>query len=173
MQVGQVIPKKETLGEVLNGDRLTNTIYELRFREDEVEQVMCNKKLKRDDITKFRDAIMNDFQMYYDDLPFWGFIGKMEDESWTGDGKGSKYYLFKHVHFDALYNGDHVIKIRAFSDPNHVVDITDETEIIIKFTYLIKWNTTSREYKNRMNKYSRAPVHAEIVVALDFLRGVR
>ncbi|PWA54984.1 Nonaspanin (TM9SF) [Artemisia annua] len=153
---GQVIPKKETLREVLNGDRLTNTIYELRFHEDEVEQVLCNKKLKRDDITKFRDAIMNDFyfQMYYDDLPFWGFIGKMEDESWKGDGKGSKYYLFKHVHFDALYNGDQVIEIRAFSDPNHVVDITNETEIIIKFTYSIKWNATSREYKNRMNKYS-------------------
>nr|GEZ18893.1 nonaspanin [Tanacetum cinerariifolium] len=83
--VGQVIPKKETLVEVLNGVRLTNNVYELRFREDKVEQVLCNKKLKIDDIKKFRDAIMNFFyfQMYYDDLPFRGFIGKMEDESWT------------------------------------------------------------------------------------------
>ncbi|GKA21884.1 transmembrane 9 superfamily member 5 [Tanacetum coccineum] len=80
----------------------------------------------------------------------------MEDESWTGDGKGSKYYRFKHVHFDALYNGDQVIEIRAFCDPNHVVDITDVTEINVEFTYSIKWNATSREYKNRMNKYSRA-----------------
>ncbi|GJT05137.1 reverse transcriptase domain-containing protein [Tanacetum coccineum] len=59
--IGQVIPKKEKLREVLNGDRLTNTVYELRFREDEVEQVLCNKTLKIDDITKFRDAVMNDF----------------------------------------------------------------------------------------------------------------
>ncbi|KAF5823277.1 putative nonaspanin (TM9SF) [Helianthus annuus] len=67
----QVIPKKETLGEVLNGDRLTNTLYNLNFRDDKVDQLLCYKKLKPDEITKFIAAINADyyFQMYYDDLP--------------------------------------------------------------------------------------------------------
>lgn len=137
---------------------MSNTLYNFKFCEDKVDQFLCNKKLKKDEITKFKNAISNDFyfQMYYDDLPFWGFIGKMEDESYTSDGLGPTYYIFKHVHFDALYNGDQVIEIRAFSDPNHAVDITEKTEIDIKFTYSISWNSTSIEYKNRMNKYSRA-----------------
>ncbi|KAI7727155.1 hypothetical protein M8C21_029990 [Ambrosia artemisiifolia] len=154
----QVIPKKETLGEVLNGDRLTNTLYNLNFRKDKANRLLCDKKLKLDEITKFKTAINADyyFQMYYDDLPLWGFIGRMEDNSWAGDGSGPTYYLFKHVQFDALYNGDQVIEIRAFSDPNHAVDITDKTEIDVTFSYSINWNSTTSEYKNRMNKYSKA-----------------
>nr|XP_043610594.1 transmembrane 9 superfamily member 5-like [Erigeron canadensis] len=154
----QVIPKKETLGEVFNGDRMTNTLYNLKFRKNKVDQVLCDKKLTRDDITKLKNAIDNDyyFQMYYDELPLWGFIGKVEDESFTGDGLGPTYILFKHVQFDALYNSDQIIEIRAFSDPNYVVDISDKTEVDITFTYSIYWNATSSEYKNRMNKYSRA-----------------
>ncbi|KAI3511901.1 hypothetical protein L1887_19061 [Cichorium endivia] len=156
----QLIPKKETLGEVLNGDRLTNTLYTLNFRQDKFDQILCEKKLQKDDITKFTNAISNEFyfQMYYDNLPLWGFTGKTEDESWiTGGTKnGPKYYLFNHVQFDALYNDDQVIEIRAFSDPNYSVDITDKTEIDIKFTYSISWNSTSIDYNNRMNKYSKA-----------------
>ncbi|XP_076911675.1 transmembrane 9 superfamily member 5-like [Bidens hawaiensis] len=154
----KVIPKKETLGEVLNGDRLTNTLYNLNFREDKVDQLLCNKNLKLDEITKFKTAISAEyyFQMYYDNLPLWGFIGKMEDNNWAGDGSGPTYYLFKHVQFDALYNGDQVIEIRAFSDPNHAVDITDKTEIDVTFTYSINWNSTTSEYNSRMNKYSKA-----------------
>ncbi|KAL4560782.1 hypothetical protein LXL04_032936 [Taraxacum kok-saghyz] len=152
----QLIPKKETLGEVLNGDRFTNTLYTLNFREDKIDKLLCEKKLKRADIIRFINAISNEFyfQMYYDNLPLWGFTGKTEDESWTGGGP--KYYVFTHVQFDALYNDDQVIEILAFSDPNHAVDITDKTEIDIRFTYSISWNSTSIDYKNRMNKYSRA-----------------
>lgn len=162
-----MIPKKETLGEVLNGDRLTNTLYDFKFCKDRVDRILCHKNLKRDDIAKFRNAISNDFyfQMYYDNLPLWGFIGKTEDESFTGDGSGPTYYVFKHIQFDAFYNGDQVIEIRAFSDPNHAVDITDKTEIDIKFTYSINWNATSSEYNNRMNKYTRAsllPIQRQI-----------
>ncbi|KAI3738612.1 hypothetical protein L2E82_28649 [Cichorium intybus] len=156
----QLIPKKETLGEVLNGDRLTNTLYTLNFRQDKFDQILCEKKLQKDDITKFTNAISNEFyfQMYYDNLPLWGFTGKTEDESWAdfGSKKGPKYYVFNHVQFDALYNDDQVIEIRAFSDPNYSVDITDKTEIDIKFTYSISWNSTSIDYKTRMNKYSKA-----------------
>ncbi|KAI3780177.1 hypothetical protein L2E82_10148 [Cichorium intybus] len=156
----QLIPKKETLGEVLNGDRLTNTLYTLNFRQDKFDQILCEKKLQKDDITKFTNAISNEFyfQMYYDNLPLWGFTGKTEDESWiTGGTKNRpKYYVFNHVQFDALYNDDQVIEIRAFSDPNYSVDITDKTKIDIKFTYSISWNSTSIDYKSRMNKYSKA-----------------
>ena len=50
-------------------------------------------------------------QMFYDDLPIWGFIGKIEKILHPGDRTLFKYYLFTHIHFDILYNGDRVIEV--------------------------------------------------------------
>ncbi|PIN25419.1 Endosomal membrane protein, EMP70 [Handroanthus impetiginosus] len=154
----QILEKKLSLGEVLSGDWLANALYELEFAVNKTGVVLCQQKLKRGDVAKFRDAIKNDFyyQMYYDDLPLWAFIGKVEDESWTADGKGPKYFLFTHVQFDALYNGNQVIEIHAFGDPSHVVDFTDDVDVKVEFTYSVSWNETSIPYENRMDRYARA-----------------
>nr|XP_009592973.1 transmembrane 9 superfamily member 5 [Nicotiana tomentosiformis] len=166
-QPGEVLPKKESLGEVLNGDRLTNTLYQLKFGVDKDGVVLCQKKLNQNDVSKFRDAIIKDYyyQMYFDDLPFWGFVGKIEDEHWTLDGKGPKYFLFKHVQFDVLHNENQVIEIHAFSDPSHVVDITEDIDQSVTFTYSVLWNETSTLFNNRMARYSRAsgnPVNQQV-----------
>ncbi|KAM2384399.1 hypothetical protein ACFXTH_041841 [Malus domestica] len=87
--------------------------------------------------------------MYCDDLPVWGYIGKVEEE------KGTKYYLFTHLLFDVLYHGNQVIEIHAVCDPNHAVDIT-EIDIDVEFTYSVNWKATSTQFQNRMDKYSRA-----------------
>ncbi|XP_040994928.1 transmembrane 9 superfamily member 5-like isoform X2 [Juglans microcarpa x Juglans regia] len=78
-----VIQKKESFGEVLNGDRLTNALYELKFRENITGKTLCQKRLRVPEVAKFRDVVSEDFyfQMYFDDLPLWGFIGKVEEES--------------------------------------------------------------------------------------------
>lgn len=150
----------------MNGDRLTNALYELKFRQFKFEEILCEKRLTRDDVAKFRDAIRNDFyfQMYYDDLPLWGFIGKVE-ETWLLNKTGPRYSLFKHVQFDALYNEDQVIEIRAFSDPISAVDITKDVETQVTFTYSVFWNTTLARFENRMDKYSRfslLPEHLKV-----------
>lgn len=181
----KVLPKKESLSEVLNGDRLTNSLYVLKFKLDKTNAVLCQKKINQNDIAKFRNAIAMDyyFQMYYDDLPLWGFIGKVEDNSWSLDGKAPTYFLFKHIQFNALHNNNQVIEIQAFSDPNSAVDITDDVDLDITFTYSVFWNETSTPFKSRMNRYLRAsllPVHQKIhwfsclnsVVTVVFLFGL-
>lgn len=155
----QVTEKKEGFGEVLNGHRLANAPYGLEFAVNKTGIILCPRNLDKDDVTKFRNAIANDFyyQMYYDDLPLWAYIGKIEDESWSDDGKGKKrYFLFTHVQFDALYNGNQVIEIHAFSDPSHVVDVTEDVDIIVEFTYSIFWTQTNMPHDSRMERYSRA-----------------
>lgn len=57
------------------------------------------------------------FQMYYDDLPVWGFIGKMEKLFKPGGVTEFKYFLFTHIDFDVKYNDDHVIEINVSTDP--------------------------------------------------------
>ncbi|KAK9226484.1 hypothetical protein WN943_011532 [Citrus x changshan-huyou] len=63
--------KNEALGEVLNGDRLVSAPYKLNFRDDKESAVVCRKKLSKEEVVQFRNAVEKDyyFQMYYDDLP--------------------------------------------------------------------------------------------------------
>lgn len=126
--------------------------------EQKTGATLCSKKLNGYEVAKLKNAVFNDFyfQMYYDDLPLWGYVGKIEEDSWSLGEKRSKYFLFTHLQFDALYNGNQVIEIRALSDPNHVVDITKEIDINVKFTYSVFWNETEDQFETRMDKYSRA-----------------
>ena len=161
-----VTEKREALGEVLNGDRLVSAPYELNFRVDKQGETLCKKKLSKEDVSKLRDAVSKDyyFQMYYDDLPVWGFVGKVDRENKL-DPSDFKYLLFKHIHFDILYNDDRVIEISVQSDPNSAVDITEDRDIVVEFSYSVKWKETEIPFEKRMEKYSKSssmPHHLEI-----------
>jgi transmembrane 9 superfamily protein 1 len=64
------------------------------------------------------------FQMYYDDLPVWGFIGKVQkDIDEHGDSHFSQY-LFNHIEFKIKYNEDKVIEIDVSTNTDMNVNIT-------------------------------------------------
>ncbi len=52
-------------------------------------------------------------QMFFDDLPIWGFIGKVEKLLRPGEKPELRFYLFTHIHFDIHYNEDRVIEARG------------------------------------------------------------
>ncbi|EEF40534.1 transporter, putative [Ricinus communis] len=122
--------KKEALGEVLNGDRLVSAPYQLNFRDEKSSEGVCRKKLSKEDVAHFRSAIDKDyyFQMYYDDLPIWGFIGKVDKDGKT-DPSEYKYFLYKHIQFDVLYNKDRVIEVSVRMDPQALLDLTEDKEV--------------------------------------------
>ncbi|CAL5430355.1 unnamed protein product [Camellia sinensis] len=158
--------KKEALGEVLNGDRLVSAPYTLDFLVDKDSEVVCRKRLTKEEVSQFRTAVLKDyyFQMYYDDLPIWGFMGKVDREG-RSDPNDYKYFLFKHIHFDILYNKDRVIEVNARMDPHSVVDLTEDKEVDVEFTYTVKWKETNIPFENRMEKFSQTsslPHHLEI-----------
>nr|ABK25212.1 unknown [Picea sitchensis] len=158
----KVTEKREDLGEVLNGDRMVDARYKLHFQDDKNSELLCRKKLTKDDLEKFREAVKKDyyFQMYYDDLPIWGFIGKTDRET-----NADPFLLYKHLHFEILYNNDRVIEITVRTDPNFTVDITEDKEIEVDFTYSVKWVETQTPFERRMDKYSKSsslPQHLEI-----------
>ncbi|KIY94368.1 Putative phagocytic receptor 1b [Monoraphidium neglectum] len=68
------------MGEVVDANRMASTPYDLAFRVERTNQRVCKKELSKEDAQKFRDAVRDDwyFQMYFDDLPVWGFVGKVE-----------------------------------------------------------------------------------------------
>ncbi|KAL4344836.1 hypothetical protein AHAS_Ahas11G0218200 [Arachis hypogaea] len=53
----------------------------------------CAKNGYVDEVASFNEAINCDyyFQFYLDDLLFWGFIGKLEEDCWSPAKGGTKY----------------------------------------------------------------------------------
>ncbi|XP_073118685.1 transmembrane 9 superfamily member 3-like [Henckelia pumila] len=153
--------KSEALGEVLNGDRLVSAPYKLDFLADKEPEIICKRKLSKKQVAEFRSAVAKEyyFQMYYDDLPLWGFIGKI-DKDGKADPDDHKYYLFKHLHFEISYNKDRVIEINARADSNALVDLTEDREVDVDFMYSVKWKETEVTFENRMEKYSSSSTHS-------------
>ncbi|KAE8705426.1 Transmembrane 9 superfamily member 2 [Hibiscus syriacus] len=83
------------------------------------------------------------FQMYHDDLPIWGFIGKVDKKGKT----------------------DPIIEISASMDPHSLLDLTEDKEVEAEFMYSVKWKETDIPFEKRMDKYSMSsslPHHLEI-----------
>jgi len=53
--------KPEGLGEVLEGDRLVNTPYDIKFRVDKENELLCSRELTAKDLQKFRKAVKKDY----------------------------------------------------------------------------------------------------------------
>lgn len=143
-----------TLGEVVDGNRMVATQYELSFMSNRDKTTLCKRQLSKDDLKSFRKAVSKDyyFQFLFDDLPVWGYIGKVEDSG----GKGQKLFLFTHFHFEVAYNEDRVIEINVSTDPTLVVDISDGiNEATVEFTYSVSWKTTDVKFARRMDKYRK------------------
>mmetsp|Transcript_13838 Transcript_13838/g.29854 ORF Transcript_13838/g.29854 Transcript_13838/m.29854 type:complete len:608 (+) Transcript_13838:164-1987(+) len=155
------------LGEVVDANRMASTPYLLNFKADRKDELVCEKALTNDELAKFREAVQEDwyFQMYYDDLPVWGFIGKMEKIIKQGISE-MRYFLFTHIDFDIKYNDDKVIEINVSTDPQQAVDISDGTSNVkAKFTYSVRWTAVTTPYEKRLQRYERFPlnpVHLEI-----------
>ncbi|CAA7403837.1 unnamed protein product [Spirodela intermedia] len=132
---GPVTEKRETLGEVLNGDRLVDAPYELRFRKDLQSKTICSRKLTKEEVAILRDAVEKEY-LKYDHPPEF------------------KYLLYTHIHFDVLYKGDQVIEINIQRDPEFSVDITEDKEMDVSFSYSATWKETDIPFGKRMETYS-------------------
>lgn len=146
--------KKLTLGEALNGDRLVSAPYVLNFLVERDSQVLCRKNLTKEEVSLFRNAVVNDYykQMYCDELPIWAFIGKVDKEGTTNTNE-YRYFIFKHIQFEILYNKDRVIDVTARTNMHLVADVTEDKEVGVDFTYTVKWKETNTPFEKRMKKY--------------------
>lgn len=147
--------KPLTLGEVVDGNRMIATQYDVSFRVDKEKMSLCKRKLSSDDLAAFRKAVSKDyyFQFVFDDLPVWGYVGKTEKDA---NGNIQKILLFTHFNFDLAYNDDRVIEINISTDPTKVADISEGVqEANVEFTYSVSWKETHVKFSQRMDKYRK------------------
>ncbi|KAK8588662.1 hypothetical protein V6N13_087567 [Hibiscus sabdariffa] len=155
--------KKEALGEVLNGDRLVSAPYKIDFLSEKDAEIACKKKLSKEEVAKFRTSVSEDyyFQMYFDDLPIWGFFGQVDKDS-KDDPSKYEYYLYNHLLFDIFYNKDHVVEIHTRVDHQAVVHLTGDEPVDVDFMYTVKWKETNTPFEKRMDRYSMSTRHLQI-----------
>lgn len=145
--------KHSSLGEDLSGDHKQNSRYDVRFKVPVHYASLCKIHLAKEEVQEFKDAIekLYYFEMLYDDLPIRGFVGTMGVEI-RGGVEVKTYYLFKHLHFHMMYNGDQVIFANATADA-HKLEELPEDELLVEFSYSASWEETTVPFKDRMSLY--------------------
>eukprot|EP01103_Thecamoeba_quadrilineata_P019380 TRINITY_DN7821_c0_g1_i1.p1 TRINITY_DN7821_c0_g1~~TRINITY_DN7821_c0_g1_i1.p1 ORF type:complete len:607 (-),score=70.80 TRINITY_DN7821_c0_g1_i1:75-1829(-) len=142
--------KHQSFAEILEGNVLQSSLYDIQFGVDSQWQQICSAELNREQIEQFKSAIDEYyfFEMYLDNLPLRGFIGTVDRSSGTSR---PRYYLFKHLHFEVLYNKDQVIFANVTSDLRQIQELGDESNLPIVFSYSVRWSPTNVDYSKRLD----------------------
>ena len=158
LYIDPISNRKKSFQELLAGDCYVNTQYELRFKMG-TRKLLCEKNLTREEVAKFRDAIANNtvYFMYYDNIHLSEYVGGDSSQSLSsknGDN-GRRYVLINHLHFYPQYKGNKVKEIDVLGDYESAVDITEDTEIKVNFTYSVFWEEyeSKRENPSRVRDY--------------------
>ncbi|CAL5416745.1 unnamed protein product [Camellia sinensis] len=128
--------RTKSLEEVFEGDCFTNTLYQLNFKVEKIEETLCEKNLSKEEVEKFRHAVCNNFEykMYHNNIQMRGKVGNVEEYSTL------RYYLTTHIDFHAYYFRDRVEDIYITSDNLTGADISDDAAVKVNFTYSVFWN---------------------------------
>ncbi|XP_062993285.1 transmembrane 9 superfamily member 1 [Elgaria multicarinata webbii] len=138
--------KSLTLGEVLDGDRMAESMYEIHFRENVEKKSLCDMELTTEQVERLRQAIeeLYYFEFVVDDLPLRGFVGYMEESGFLPHSH--KIGLWTHLDFHLEWNGDRIIyanvSVRNVK-PTSLDDVRGS--LSIAHTYSVHWSETSSE----------------------------
>ena len=113
--------KSLTLGEVLDGDRMAYSMYDIKFQENLQSQTLCTLTMNEKELDQMREAIEELYysEMVIDDLPVRSFIGRFEESSSIfAVPHVHKFFLHNHIIFHFKYNKDKVFFNCNFSNIN-------------------------------------------------------
>ncbi|XP_071106491.1 transmembrane 9 superfamily member 3-like [Haliotis cracherodii] len=134
----------ETLGEALLGVELEFSGVDIDFMADVTKTQYCSVDLSEEKYQAFSYAVKNHYwyQMYIDDLPIWGIVGEIEENT---DG----LYIWTHKKFDIGYNTKQIVDVNLTSEAK--VKLAPNKKIA--FTYEVKWHTSKVKFEDRFDKY--------------------
>ncbi|KAK9697229.1 hypothetical protein RND81_08G023300 [Saponaria officinalis] len=117
----KILNSAENLGEVLRGDRIENSVYTFKMREEMSCQVGCRKKLDAETTKKFKEKIDDQYRvnMILDNLPVAVIRQRRDGQTkvyehgfsvgFKGKYPGSsdeKYFINNHLVFKVMYHKD-------------------------------------------------------------------
>jgi hypothetical protein len=141
-----VMPHFMTLGQVLRGDRLVNSIYKIHFKQQVDRTVVCRRTMLEKDIQLLKAAIDANymFELFVGELPIdrpFGVKSTPEGHEAAG-ASADRYFLVNYLDFIIGYNTGDVVSANVTRELNleHLVDITDWQEgMVVEFAYSVHW----------------------------------
>ncbi|KAH9625509.1 hypothetical protein KSS87_012110, partial [Heliosperma pusillum] len=117
----KILNSAENLGEVLRGDRIENSVYTFKMREEASCQVGCRHKLDAESAKNFKEKIDDEYRvnMILDNLPVAVIRQRRDGQTkvyehgfrvgFKGKYSGSqeeKYFIHNHLVFKVMYHKD-------------------------------------------------------------------
>lgn len=145
--------KSLTLGEVLDGDRMAVSTYEILFKKEEEAKTLCTVTLQQKDIDELKSAIedLYYFEFMLDELPLRGFIGHLSESGFLPHRH--EVFLWVHHHFRIEHNGNHIIAANVTTKDHQPINLDNvQVPIEITFTYSVKWIKSDATYEERQKR---------------------
>jgi len=139
-----LMPHFMTLGQVLRGDRLVNSLYDLHFKTDVERTVVCNQKPTEKDIQLLKAAIDANymFELFVGDLPIVRPFGVKTMAEQKAGATQDRYFLVSYLDFIVGHNKGEVVSANVTQELNleHLTDISTWSEdMVIPFAYSARW----------------------------------
>ncbi|XP_046864123.1 transmembrane 9 superfamily member 1-like [Xenia sp. Carnegie-2017] len=150
-----------TLGEVLKGDRMAESIYEIHFKKSFSNKQVCSRRLSSADLRQLRNAIEDHyyFEFVLDDIRLHGFIGHFSEGHLLPHTQSVQ--LFTHLHFIITYNGNQIISANVSTGAP--VDLPETGEMKnVQFTYGVEFVKTKETKRVRNTDGDFFPQSLEI-----------
>ncbi|KAI9542791.1 Transmembrane 9 super member 1 [Dissostichus eleginoides] len=168
--------KSLSLGEVLDGDRMAESLYYIRFRENVEKKPLCTLTLSEKQVDELREAIeeLFYFEFVLDDIPILGFVGYIEESGFLPHSH--KVGLWTHLDFNIEYNGDTVIFANVSVKDVKPVPLEEGVgsvggvgvgggSLVVTHTYSVRWFESPLPHSRRAERlrdYSFFPKTLEI-----------
>ena len=140
-----------TLGEVLDGDVMVESMYKLRFKEDLDVTDLCSLNINKEELLQFHEAIENQyyFEFVVDDLQLRNFVGYLQEGQLFPHTH--KISIWTQYHFVFEYNKNHIISANvSVSDVLDLTNIQDyQLPLRVPQKYSVKWVATDVKYQDR------------------------
>jgi len=132
----------ENLGDALQGVELKFSGLDIKFKENVKAQQYCQVEVDEIKYDAFSYAIKNHYwyQMYMDDLPIWGIVGEIEDDS---------ILIWTHKKLEIGYNNNQIVDINLTSMKKEKLMPNSK----LSFTYEVEWKPSDIPFKDRYEKY--------------------
>jgi len=140
-----IMPHFMTLGQVLRGDRLVNSIYKIGMKRNVARTVVCNRPATQKDIEILKAAIDANymFELFVAELPIVRPFGVKSAIDNGGSGVAQdRYFLVNYLDFIVGHNEKEVVSANVTQELNleHLIDITTWKEgMVIPFAYSVHW----------------------------------
>eukprot|EP00442_Polarella_glacialis_P045563 CAMPEP_0115078352 /NCGR_PEP_ID=MMETSP0227-20121206/17506_1 /TAXON_ID=89957 /ORGANISM="Polarella glacialis, Strain CCMP 1383" /LENGTH=626 /DNA_ID=CAMNT_0002465737 /DNA_START=69 /DNA_END=1949 /DNA_ORIENTATION=+ len=113
---GGIQDSVENLGEILGGDLIENSPYDLRMREDQTCKLLCKKELTKGNKNMFRNMIEDGYLVNWmvDNLPAaTKYVRRSDGDKMmymngfpVGVEQNGKYYVYNHVKLNLKYHSN-------------------------------------------------------------------